>query len=146
MNNEKIFLGATGQSLVRAERVDGRWEVSTSLQSVKINSLIKDPKHPQRIYIGTQTQGVQVSNDTGLTWNKIGLENIPVKALAIDPQKPQRMYAGCKPVALYMTDNYGQSWSELEALRMTRKWWWFSPADPPGMEGAPMDRNGQAGL
>lgn len=83
--------------------------------------------------MGTQNDGIQVSHDTGKTWASIGLQDVPVKSLAVDPQNPQRLYAGAKPVSLYVTENAGQSWSELGSLRKTRKWWWFSPADPPGM-------------
>lgn len=133
MEREKTILAATGRSLARAEKVNDRWEVSVSLHHVKVNSIIKDPQHPQTVYIGTQDSGVLVSKDLGENWENIGLAGIPVKVLAIDPQHPQRLYAGCKPVSLFVTENAGQSWSELAALRKTRRWWWFSPADPPGM-------------
>jgi len=133
MHVDKIFLAETGQSLARAENFNGKWEVTHSLQGLKINCIVKDPQNPQTIYIGTQKKGVQVSQDSGINWKSIGLRDIPVKSLAIDPKDPKRIYAGCKPVSLYLTENEGKSWFELAALRKARKWWWFSPADPPGM-------------
>jgi hypothetical protein len=111
----------------------GIWEVSQVFSGVKVNCIVQDPHSPKRIYIGTQTQGILSSTDLGGTWEKVGLGEVPVKALAFDPQATQAIYAGGKPVTLYVTHNGGKSWQELPALRMMRKWWWFSPADPPGM-------------
>ncbi len=85
----------------------------------------------ETIYLATQHQGVLKTFDAGKT-AKAGL-TIPIKALAMDPQDPQALYAGGKPVSLYVTHDGGDSWKELPALRKTRRWWWFSPADAPGI-------------
>lgn len=130
---EKIFVAATGFSLARAEKVDGAWVVSHALEGVKINCIIKDPKNSKNIFIGTQNKGVLVSRDAGKNWKQSGLADIPVKSLAIDPTDSETIYAGCKPVSLYVSKDGGGTWEELPAIRETTKFWWFSPADPPGM-------------
>jgi hypothetical protein len=133
MKENEIFIAATGNSLARAEKVLDRWEVKHSLQGVKINCIVKDPQNPKTIYLGTQHHGVMVSRDQGQNWKTMGMKDLPVKALTIDPQNSKRIFLGSKPVSLFLTENGGLSWSELDAVRKTRQWWWFSPGDPPGM-------------
>jgi photosystem II stability/assembly factor-like uncharacterized protein len=133
MKNERVFLAATGRVLSRAEKVGGQWEVTRPLEGVKVNCIIRHIKNPKTVYVGTQTGGILISQDAGKSWQASGLTGIPVKSLAVDPSDPATLYAGCKPVSLYVSQNGGETWTELEAIRSTRKWWWFSPADPPGM-------------
>lgn len=101
------------------------------LDGTRINCLAADPLQPGRVYAGTQNDGVLVSDDFGKQWNSAGLAGIPIKSLAVSPHHPGMVFAGCKPVSLYVSSNAGKSWQELESLRFARKWWWFSPADPP---------------
>lgn len=133
MKEDKIFLAVTGHSLARAEKVNGEWTVSHSLEGEKINCIVQTQTDPSCVYIGTQSKGVLRSTDKGESWQQIGLKDIPVKSLAVDPSNPQTIYAGCKPVSLYVSNDGGENWHELEAMRNTSKFWWFSPADPPGM-------------
>ncbi len=130
MDNTRIFLAATDNRLTRAENGDGEWQVATVLQGRRVNCLSNDPHNSQRVYAGTQN-GVLVSADSGLSWKAAGLEGIPVKSLAVSPHEPGVVYAGCKPVSLYVTGDGGQSWVEHQGLRQAKKWWWFSPAEPP---------------
>jgi hypothetical protein len=133
MKNGRVFLAATGRVLTRAEKVGDQWEVNHPLEGVKVNCIINNLKNPNTVYIGTQNEGILVSQDAGQSWQSSGLTGNPVKSLAMDPSDPQTLYAGCKPVSLYVSHDGGETWAELEAIRSTRKWWWFSPADPPGM-------------
>jgi hypothetical protein len=131
--NEKIFVAATGFSLARAEKVNQEWVVSHTLENTKINCIVKDPKNPQNIFLGTQNKGVFVSRNAGKSWDPTGLADYPVKSLAIDPSDSETIYAGCKPVSLFVSRDGGKTWEELPAMRETPRFWWFSPADPPGM-------------
>lgn len=127
----KIFLTAMGQGLSRAEYLNGRWQVDSCLPGMQINCLVADPHKPRQVYAGTQDHGVQVSEDYGKTWRSLGLEEVPVKSLAVSVHQPGLIYAGGKPVSLYVSQDAGQSWAELPVLRSSKKWWWFSPAEPP---------------
>jgi photosystem II stability/assembly factor-like uncharacterized protein len=129
--HSKIFLAATGTSLARAISVDGEWQVQHSLEGTRINCLVQDPLTPQRVYAGTQGRGILVSQDFGVTWQSTGLEGMPVKSLALSKHQPGLLYAGGKPVSLFISQDGGESWAELDGLRRSRKWWWFSPAEPP---------------
>lgn len=126
-----IFLATTGKGLSRAEKLRGEWQVTQALEGIQINCLTGDPLDSTRVYAGTQQEGVLVSNDCGLTWQPAGLRALPVKSLAASPHRPGTVYAGSKPVSLYVSRNAGTTWEELEGLRRARKWWWFSPAEPP---------------
>jgi hypothetical protein len=127
----KIFLATSGHDLARAEFLDGQWYVERYMPGVQINCLVADPHKPSRVYAGTQKQGIQVSVDSGKSWQGFGLEEIPVKSLALSPHQPGLIYAGAKPVSLYISQDAAQNWDELPGLRRSKKWWWFSPAEPP---------------
>jgi photosystem II stability/assembly factor-like uncharacterized protein len=129
--NKRIFLAATGKNLSRAEFIEDEWHLDRSLQGTQINTLITDPLHPQKVYAGTQRNGILVSFDAGKSWRNLGLKDKTVKSIAIHPQNPDIIFAGCKPVSLYASKNAGESWEEYEGLRRARRWWWFSPAEPP---------------
>jgi len=131
MIENKVFIAATGKKLARAEFVGGVWKVKNFLEGMRVNCLISDPLQPQKLYAGTQRNGILVSGDAGKTWEAIGLEDIPVKSLAVSLHHPGRIYAGCKPVSLYVSPDGGETWEEYKSLRRARRWWWFSPAEPP---------------
>jgi len=131
MNGNPIFLAAAGGSLARAEYNHGEWQVEHLLAGARINCLAQDPLDGQTVYAGTQKSGVMISKDAGKSWENAGMAGIPVKSLAVSPHQAGTVFAGCKPVSLYVSRDGGGSWQELEGLRRARKWWWFSPAEPP---------------
>lgn len=133
MKENRVFIATTGKSLVRAEKVDGRWVISHHLEGKKVNCMLRDPKDNQRVYLGTQNEGAFVSTNSGKDWRQIGLTGIPVKSLAVSPAAPSTIYAGCKPVSLYVSQDAGESWGELPEIKKAKRFWWFSPADPPGL-------------
>lgn len=133
MKENRVFIAATGKSLVRAEKVDRRWKISHHLEGIKVNCLLRDPKNEQRVYLGTQDKGVFVSHNSGKDWRQIGLSGIPVKSITVNPASPSTIYAGCKPVSLYVSYDAGETWNELPRMRKAKRFWWFSPGDPPGL-------------
>lgn len=130
----RIFVAVQGGSISRAEKSGEQWRITGHLQGMQVNCLEVDPLHKQRLYAGTQKHGLQVSEDCGQSWRPAGLQGIPVKSLAISPHQAGTIFAGCKPVSLYRSQDGGQSWQELTEMRRAKRWWWFSPADPPGIE------------
>ncbi len=133
MSSDLIILTADWQTLMRAEQVSGQWVVTRPLDGVKVNCLTRDPADPEKVFLGSQSNGVLFSPDAGKSWQPLGLYDVPVKALAVDPTDPQTLYAGGKPVSLYVSHDGGKTWEELKALRKSARFWWFSPTDPPGM-------------
>lgn len=132
MVSNPVFLATNAMGVTRAElRGDGVWTVETSLDGKRVNSLASDPRAPGRVFAGTQTDGLWRSDDAGRTWQRAGLSGKSVKSIAVSPLVSGLMYAGCKPLALFVSADDGGAWNELPALRLARKWWWFSPAEPP---------------
>jgi hypothetical protein len=54
-------------------------------------------------------------------------------SVAASSHDPDLVYAGTRPPALYVTRDRGGSWTELPGLRARRRFWWMSPAEPPGL-------------
>jgi hypothetical protein len=133
MKENKIFIVYTGKSISRVEKEDGKWVISHHLDGIKVNCMLRDPVDNQRVYLGSQNEGVFVSNNGGKNWRQIGLPGISVKSLAVSPVDPSIIYAGCKPVSLYVSHDAGENWDELPGIKKAKRFWWFSPADPPGM-------------
>lgn len=135
---EKVFLAATGNCLTRAEFTAGKWNVTEHLQGQQINCLAKDPDEAQRVIAGSQDHGLWISENSGRFWENSGKTGFPIKSLVIRPRnsresmyKPNTIYAGCKPVSLFSSQDGGKTWVELVNLRKARRFWWFSPAEPP---------------
>ncbi len=130
--NGKRFLATTWTHLSRVEQDSrGEWQTTRHLEGMRINCLAADPHRPGRVYAGRQEGGVLVSVDGGRSWTESGLTGLPIKALAASPAVPDLVFAGSKPVSLFVSRDGGGSWSELESFRRVRRWWMFSPAEPP---------------
>lgn len=128
----RVFLACSPDGIRRAaEGPTGDWQVDTPLSGVRIHTLAADPLHPGRVYAGNGDNGILRSEDHGQTWQQAGLAGIPVRALASSSHAPGLLYAGCKPASLYVSQDAGDTWQELPGLRQRRRFWWFSPAEPP---------------
>ena len=99
-----------------------------------VRCLAYEPSRPSVILAGTR-DGVFRSPDSGRSWTSSGMKGECITALAVSPHHPGTLYAGTKPAYLYRSDDGGKSWRELENFRrIPNRWWWFSPADPPGWQ------------
>jgi len=134
MNGIAIF-AASGRGIARAAyTADRTWAVENILFDRDVRCLAYDPGQPRIIFAGTR-EGVLRSTDRGRIWDPSGMEGESVTALAVSPHHPQTILAGTKPAYLYRSDDGGCTWRELEGFRrIPNRWWWFSPADPPGWQ------------
>ncbi|MBI2815395.1 MAG: transcriptional regulator [Acidobacteria bacterium] len=91
-----------------------------------VRSLTADPQEPDRLYLGTRTGQIFVSQDAGRSWNRLITMNAPpdwvVDSLVIDPSNPAILYAGMWSVnaeagGIYKSTDGGASWKELDAMR-----------------------------
>ena len=129
-----ILLATTSPGVARAERAaTGCWNVEHLLGDVRVTSLAVDPNDRTRIWAGTKERGVLASEDAGASWRPAGLGDRPVMALTVSPHDSDVVYAGVKPAGLFVTRDAGASWTELPHFAARRRWWWMSPADPPGL-------------
>lgn len=143
MNNNTTYMTCFKQGISRAEKTkDGEWKVEVSLNHLKVTCLANDPVHSDVIYAGTRGNGLWRSIDRGKTWVHRGLDNQIIMSVAVSPHPSQntgvdnsKVYAGTKSALLFCSNNSGAEWEELAGFRqIPNRWWWFSPADPPGWE------------
>lgn len=74
----------------------------------RITSMVVDPEHHNRIYLGSAGGGVWKTEDAGLNWASIWSDQsktLIIGSLAIDPKHPQVLYAGTGEANL-SSDNY----------------------------------------
>lgn len=131
--NDIAFIATTGGGLARASRgAGGCWAVERLLTGSDVLCLVADPLNRERVYAGTQGQGVLRSDDGGRTWWRAGLVGPTVKAIAASPSRAGVVYAGTKPAGMFVSSDGGASWGELTAFRhIPGRWLWRSPAERP---------------
>ncbi len=82
-----------------------------------INAMIIDPKNTQRVIIGTERQGVQVSNDGGATFTSAnnGFQHQHITDVAMDREHPERalVVLTFDNDAFLATKDGGSSWTTL---------------------------------
>jgi hypothetical protein len=127
-------------------REDGSWRVQSVLDGVRVTCLAAPPDGSGRAYAGTRDRGVLRSDDGGASWRQVGMQGRMVMSLAVSAAAPDVVYAGTKPAAVFVSHDGGASWRELEGFRRSRRWYWFSPAEPPdfrayvmGLAASPVD-------
>lgn len=128
----KAFIATTGHGIARASLgADSQWHVDFLLADSDVRCLAADPLNKNSNYAGTQGSGVLRSDDAGKTWQPAGLTGQVVKALAVSRTEPGTVYAGTRPALVFVSRDGGVTWAELTAFRRIRRWFWFSPAEPP---------------
>lgn len=82
-----------------------------------INALVIDPKNSQRIIIGTEREGVQISNDGGATFASAnnGFQHQHITDVAMDREHPERalVVLTFDNDAFLTTKDGGNSWTTL---------------------------------
>jgi photosystem II stability/assembly factor-like uncharacterized protein len=75
-------------------------------------SLAVSPANPSTVYAGTDSWGLLISGDGGMTWSQAtGVPNtLSVNALAIDPQNPNNVYAGSTN-GMFVSTDAGNTWN-----------------------------------
>ncbi|CAM2069104.1 S8 family serine peptidase [Sulfidibacter corallicola] len=102
--------------------IDGgdTWDNLRQFSSVadQINISTRALGNTETIYVGTQGFGVQVSSDSGQSFEPrvAGLDNFYVNALQLDPDNPNTLYAGTED-GLYITNDQGLTWLPTSLTR-----------------------------
>ena len=131
------LLAATWPGVARASRnASGVWNVQRSLQDVHVTSLASGPRGSGIVWAGSRDGRVFRSTDAGATWERRGpdggLGTDGIRALAASPHDPDVLYAGTKPAAVWRSTDGAHAWSLSPGFERARRWWWASPAEPPG--------------
>jgi photosystem II stability/assembly factor-like uncharacterized protein len=112
---------AMEDALLTIREEAGRWRVDQHLEGVALQCVAIDPEDSERIYVGTDDQGLLRSLDGGRTWTPAGTGIIraDVTAVAVGRGQTGRLgtlYAGTEPSAVFRSMDGGETWEELEAL------------------------------
>ncbi len=125
------FVAVTRTGLAHvAQGVDGAWAIEALMDGVEVRGLAVDPLSPGVVYAGTSDRGLFRSTDGGRTWGFAGLQGLTIRSVAVSPARSGMVVVGTKPPGLLVSFDNGATWRELPAFRRSRKWWWFTPAEP----------------
>ncbi len=105
------------------------WKVvHQALPNLQIGSLLYEPRSKQLFAGAHGGGGLWVSNDLGMTWDRVGggLDRPHIYMISVQYRGEQPvLYVGTEPVALFRSDDLGQSWREHPSIREvpgTEKW------------------------
>jgi photosystem II stability/assembly factor-like uncharacterized protein len=91
-----------------------------------VRSLAYDPHNPDRVFLGTSTGVIFVSDDNGHNWSrfaKLGGDDYVLDHMAFDPQDSQTMFVSAWSVQdqslgdIFRTRDGGSTWESLPAMR-----------------------------
>jgi photosystem II stability/assembly factor-like uncharacterized protein len=107
---------ATTEGLWKTSDDGANWRLITPV-SWSILSMIIDPENPDRLILGTERLGIQVSDDGGQSYraSNVGFSHRRIVDAAVDPQHPERalvvLTSNFEPVL--ETNDSGHSWTPL---------------------------------
>jgi photosystem II stability/assembly factor-like uncharacterized protein len=82
-----------------------------------INAILIDPKHPDRLILGTEREGVQISENAGATFTSanVGFHHQHILDVAMDRERPERalVVLTFDTDAFLVTKDGGSSWAPL---------------------------------
>ena len=119
-----IRMDPTNASILYAGTTSGLWKTVNEKDFKRvtpgdwiINALIIDQKNPQKLIIGTERQGVQISSDGGATFlsANVGFQHQHITDVAIDREHPDRalVVLTFDNDAFMATRDGGNSWGTL---------------------------------
>lgn len=112
---DTLYAGTTS-GLWKTTNEGGEWKRMTPGDWV-VNALLIDPKNTQRVIIGTEREGVQISENGGATFSaaNTGFHHQHILDVAIDREHPDRELAVLTfdTNAFLATKNGGASWTTL---------------------------------
>jgi len=110
--DHNILFCATEAGVHRSLNGGDLWE-PIGLLGLGIRTLIQHPEYPNLLAVGTEDDGVFISEDRGKTWGQRinGMTNKTIYALAFAPQDPNIIYAGTFRGGIFKSIDRGNSWT-----------------------------------
>ena len=112
---ETLYAGTTS-GLWKTTSETGQWKRVTPVDWV-INAMVIDPRNTQRIIIGTEREGVQISEDGGTTFASAntGFHHQYILDVAMDRDRPERelVVLAFDTDAFLATKDGGATWAPL---------------------------------
>ncbi|HVR41024.1 MAG TPA: hypothetical protein VMU84_18165 [Thermoanaerobaculia bacterium] len=119
---DRLFAGSVA-GLYRSDDRGKTWYV-VSDEGLVINTIVLHPQRPNRIILGSEGDGVYISNDQGKTYARSseGLHNVRVTAIVADPGESNRVYAsvafGGAASGIYQSDDAGKAWTKVSKTKL----------------------------
>jgi photosystem II stability/assembly factor-like uncharacterized protein len=114
--NQETLYAATTSGLWKTTSEGAEWKRVTPVDWV-VNALLIDPKNPQRVIIGTERDGVQISENGGATFTAAnnGFHHQHILDFAVDPEHPERalVVLTFDTNAFLATKDGGATWAPL---------------------------------
>jgi len=111
-----LYAGTTSGLWKTTNEGADNWKRMTPLEWV-VNAIVIDPKNPQRLIIGTERQGVQISEDGGATFAaaNTGFHHQHILDVAMDNDRPERalVVLTFDTNAFIATKDGGTTWTTL---------------------------------
>ncbi len=135
---EVIFAGTTeGLWLSTSSGKPDSWRRVTSLRLV-INAIAIHPDHPDRIFLGTEDNGILISNDGGESYetSNAGFINRQVQTVLADRKERGRVYAGVifdgANSGLFISEDGGLTWQQsMNGMGVRDVYSLFQPPSQP---------------
>jgi photosystem II stability/assembly factor-like uncharacterized protein len=113
---ETLYAGTSSGLWKTTNEGVGQWKRTTPLDWV-VNAIVIDAKNPNRIIIGTERQGVQISEDAGATFSaaNTGFHHQHILDVAMDQNRPERalVVLTFDTNAFLATNDGGTTWNIL---------------------------------
>lgn len=116
-NPSCIYAGSVG-GLYRTADSGKSWQLISD-ENLVVNAIAIHPERPHRIILGTEGDGIYLSQDQGKSFARSnrGLYNVKVTALVPDGRVPNRLYAavmsGGAASGVYRSLDGGRNWDRL---------------------------------
>jgi photosystem II stability/assembly factor-like uncharacterized protein len=112
---ETLYAGTTS-GLWKTTNEGVEWKRVTPGDWV-INAIVIDPKNPQRVIVGTEREGVQISENGGITYTSanLGFQHQHILDVAMDRERPERalVVLTFDTDAFLATKDGGTTWAPL---------------------------------
>lgn len=119
-----IRMDPTNEQILYAGTTSGLWKTVNDKDFKRvtpvewiINALIIDPQNPKKLIIGTEREGIQISNDGGETFvsSNIGFHHQHLSDVAVDRDHPERalVVLTFDTNAFISTKDGGNNWTTL---------------------------------
>jgi photosystem II stability/assembly factor-like uncharacterized protein len=126
-----VLFVAVRDALLVVSDGGGRWTAERRFAGrSRLMCVTTDPRHPERVYCGTASEGLWRSDDLGSRWRRVGEGVIHERVTAVAVSGTARgdgssrgdnagesvLYAGTEPTALYRSEDAGETWEMRHAL------------------------------
>ena len=112
--DNNVLFCATESGIHKSENGGKLWK-PISLLGFGIRIIIQHPTNYDILAVGTENDGVFISEDHGKTWQRKvkGLKHKTIYSLAFTPQNTKTIYAGSFRGGIYKSENLGKRWQPV---------------------------------